>query len=132
MKPHDVVQIALVDAPTIASINETYLSHQGPTDVITFDYRQDADEPSEDDVAADVLVCLDVARRAAQEHNTSFSREVVLYCVHGMLHLAGYDDHTDDDRRAMRSAEKACLDDLSGRWDLDNLFGPMPSTGQTA
>jgi probable rRNA maturation factor len=132
MKPHEIVQIALVDAPTITHVNETYLGHKGSTDVITFDYRDDLGDEGEEEVAADVLVCLDVAREAAAEHDTTFSREVVLYCVHGLLHLTGYDDHSDEDRQAMRTAEKRCLDALSTRWDLDSLFAPVPSAGLRA
>jgi len=54
-------------------------------------------------------VSVDRAREVAEERGLTWEREVVLYVVHGTLHLCGFDDHEDEDREAMRGAEAAVL-----------------------
>ena len=123
MQPHDTLDIVLVDSPTISEINETFLHHQGSTDVITFDYRDETTLPQEENpVSGEIFVCLEVANDAAARHGTTFSEEVVLYCAHGMLHLAGLDDHSAADRAKMRSAEARVMAALRQRFVLTDLF----------
>jgi probable rRNA maturation factor len=116
-----VLQVCLLSKKRMAELNELFLGHQGPTDVLSFDLRQDArslpgDEPP---VIAEIDVCPAVALEYAAEHGGSPSRELVLYIVHGMLHLVGEDDQTRGARRAMRAAEKRVMDALGQRYDLE-------------
>lgn len=99
------LQVVLVDGATITSLNEEHLGHQGTTDVITFDLADELPFPGESPTFGEIYVCLDVAAEAGARLGTGTGYETVLYCVHGMLHLAGLDDHKPADRRKMRAAE---------------------------
>jgi rRNA maturation RNase YbeY len=85
-----------VGAKKMASLNAKFLGHEGPTDVITFDYGDDGGE---------IFICLEVALAQAKEFDTTPQMELVRYLVHGLLHLKGYDDHTARDRARMKRAE---------------------------
>lgn len=98
--------VFFVDAPAMAHVNETHLGHDGPTDVITFDYgRPPGAARDEAWLCGDLFVCLEVARTQAVEFGTTWPAEVLRYIVHGLLHLRGYDDHAAADRRAMKAQE---------------------------
>lgn len=118
------LSVVVVDAPTMADLNETHLGHSGPTDVLTFDLRDEIPSGSDDEwVVGEVYICLDVAVKAAVTYTTSVGYEVLLYAAHGMLHLAGEDDRIDRDRRRMRSAERRIMTHLQAAWPLEELFG---------
>ena len=111
-KPGDdgVVSFVLVTPASMARLNALHLHHQGTTDVITYDLRGDLfgtqavpdDEPA---TLAEIYICPQVAREYAARFGNSPSRELLLYAIHGLLHLAGEDDLTDDARLSMRAAE---------------------------
>lgn len=120
-----LIEVCLLGKKRMAELNESFLSHQGPTDVLSFDLRQDARRKSDDDsetVIAEIDVCPAVAVEYANAHGGCPSRELVLYIVHGMLHLAGEDDLTPSARRAMRAAEKRVMGALSQRFDLERFI----------
>jgi probable rRNA maturation factor len=93
------VVVALVDDETIAELHERYLDVKGPTDVLSFPHGE-------------IVVSGDTARREAEARGIPPLHELVLYVVHGALHLAGYDDKTPKSRRRMRAAERRVLADL--------------------
>ncbi len=99
------VSLALVDDPTLAELHGRFLDDPSPTDVMSFALGDDEDEGA----WGEVVVSVDRARAVAAERGVAWEREVVLYAVHGTLHLCGWDDHGSEDRRAMRSAEAAVL-----------------------
>jgi rRNA maturation RNase YbeY len=125
--------ICLVSPAEITRLNETFLGHHGPTDVITFDYsdpesaapppgrtaarRRLHRSPAEPRPAihGELFICLDVAVRHARQFRTTWPRELVRYVVHGVLHLIGYDDHRPADRRAMKREENRLLRELIRR-----------------
>ena len=100
------MSIALVDDPRIHEINRQFLNHDRPTDVISFLL---SDTPSV--LEGEIVLSTDTAGREAKKVGGAWSPEdeVLLYVVHGTLHLTGYDDHADDDLAAMRKAELECL-----------------------
>ncbi len=104
------VSVVMVDDPAIHNINREQLQHDFPTDVITFPL---SDEPGR--LEGELVVSLDTAAHVAAEHGWSLAAETVLYVVHGMLHLCGYDDLTDEDRVKMRRREREILSQL-GSW----------------
>ncbi|MGB0409552.1 MAG: rRNA maturation RNase YbeY [Opitutales bacterium] len=97
------LSIAFVDDPTIAQIHADFMNDPTPTDVITFP----ADPEMES--AGEIIVSVDHARSRSIELGETFSRELRLYLIHGWLHLAGFDDLSDEDRAQMRLAEKEAL-----------------------
>ena len=102
---HRGVQVVLTGREEIVALNRRHLGRSEATDVLAFDLRPDRRGDPSPDVTAEIYVCLDVAAEAAHEYNTAFAYEVLLYIVHGLLHLAGEDDHTPAARARMRRAE---------------------------
>lgn len=97
------LSVALVDDATIAGINRQFLNHTGPTDVISFNLGGGLGE---------IVVSAERAIIVARQLRRRPHDELALYLVHGLLHLAGLDDHTPAQRRAMRAAERRCLKQL--------------------
>lgn len=98
--------VLLVDDRGIAGLHERWLGISGPTDVITFDLS-DAARPGV--LHGDIAVSAETARRVARELGWQPRHELAYYVVHGILHLAGYDDHDPADRRAMRARERVLM-----------------------
>jgi probable rRNA maturation factor len=90
----------------MARLHEEWLGIPGPTDVITFDLA--AGGPA-DGLHGDIAVSAETARRMARELGWAPRHEVAYYVVHGLLHLAGYDDLVPDARRAMRARERGVM-----------------------
>lgn len=98
--------VLLVADRGIAGLHERWLGIPGPTDVITFDLS-DAARPGV--LHGDIAVSAETARRVARELGWQPRHELAYYVVHGILHLAGYDDHDPADRRAMRARERVLM-----------------------
>lgn len=81
------ISIAIVDDPTIHDLNRRFLEHDYPTDVLSFVLERDADR-----LEGEVIVSADYAARSAPEFGWSANNELLLYVIHGTLHLVGYDD----------------------------------------
>lgn len=80
------VSVAFVADPEIARLNQEYLSHTGPTDVISFALSRPGDP-----VVGDVYVGVDQAARQAVELGVPLPEELVRLAVHGTLHVLGYE-----------------------------------------
>jgi len=102
--PRGEVGIAVVNNAEIHDCNVRFLQHDYPTDVITFPMDQ-----SDDFLSGELMLSAEYAAEEAQQHGWKTEEEMTLYVVHGCLHLAGYDDHEDDDRQEMRRLEKHYL-----------------------
>lgn len=87
----------------LLDINIKYLKHNYYTDIITFDYCEG------NRLSGDLFISVDSVRENANEYGSSFEDELNRVIVHGVLHLMGYDDHTDEDITQMRAKENACL-----------------------
>ncbi len=98
------VSVAVVDDPTIHTLNREHLQHDYPTDVISFLFQAQAES-----LDGEVIVSADTARSVAAEMGWPAENELLLYIVHGALHLVGYDDQSDTDRREMRNRERHYL-----------------------
>jgi len=80
-------------------INLEHLQHDTLTDIITFNYCED------DLINSDIFISLDRVKENAGLFKTSFENELSRVMIHGILHLVGYDDKTDEDKVLMRSKE---------------------------
>ena len=94
--------IVVVGAKEMASLNESFLGHEGPTDVITFDYSESR-TPAE--IRGEIFICVSEAERQSKLFGTDWQSEVVRYVIHGILHLAGYDDLQPVARKKMKREE---------------------------
>lgn len=113
--------VYLIGPGAIARINETHLRHEGPTDVIAFDY---ADSTSPALLAGDIFICVDEAIRQAPKYKTTWQSELVRYVVHGILHLCGYDDKQRAARKNMKREEDRLMRKLAARFDFRRLEIP--------
>jgi probable rRNA maturation factor len=107
-RPELSASIALIDDATMADLNERYLGHEGPTDVIAFPLY-DPEDPDPEPLLGEVIVSLDTALRQAPEHALTARAEALLYIVHGLLHLLGYDDHAEGERARMEARQQHWL-----------------------
>jgi probable rRNA maturation factor len=106
-RPGAEVGVVVVDDDSLARMHAEWLDDASPTDVISFDLGDDLEGP-----AGEVYVSVDRARAVAAERGLDPARELVLYVVHGVLHLCGFDDHDDGQRLRMRAAEREVLHGL--------------------
>lgn len=88
----------------ILDINRKYLGHDYFTDIITFDYC------SGNVLSGDLFISVDSVKENSVEYGTEFEDELNRVIVHGILHLIGYDDHTEEDVKVMREKENYYLD----------------------
>ena len=88
----------------ILDVNHRYLEHDYFTDIITFDYCEG------DRLSGDLFISVDSVKENSLEYGTEFKDELNRVIVHGILHLIGYDDHTDEDVMTMREKENYYLD----------------------
>lgn len=93
-----------VDEKRITEINQTHLNHQGPTDVITFQYSK-----KKEPIEGEVYICTEVVVENAMRFSSSIEQELHRVMIHGVLHLLGYSDKRADLRKSMRSQEKRWL-----------------------
>ena len=87
----------------ILDVNMKYLQHDYFTDIITFDYCEG------DTVSGDLFISVDSVRENAAFYGTEFKDELNRVIVHGVLHLIGYDDHSEEDIKEMRAKENYYL-----------------------
>ncbi|HVK18170.1 MAG TPA: rRNA maturation RNase YbeY [Fimbriiglobus sp.] len=99
------VTVAFVDNAHIHRLNKQFLDHDEPTDVLTFPYT----DPGAKKLEGEIAIGYEVAKANAEERGHPVVTELVLYVIHGCLHLCGYDDRTDRDAKAMRVKEREYL-----------------------
>jgi probable rRNA maturation factor len=92
-------QIILTDDRTIADLAGRFRGSPYPTDVLAFTYDDDPD------LAGEVVISLDTAKRQAAERGVDLADELKLLCVHGLWHISGVGDETKADWREMRTHE---------------------------
>lgn len=88
----------------ILDVNIKFLGHDYFTDIITFDYCEG------NVLSGDLFISIDSIRENAEYYKTEFSDELNRVIVHGLLHLIGYDDHTDEEQKVMREKENYYLE----------------------
>jgi probable rRNA maturation factor len=125
--PLNELSLALVGDRRMSALHEQFMNVPGPTDVLTFPLDLD---PRGRALSGEVVVCVPEARRQAKLRNVPVERELLLYALHGLLHLCGYDDRTGDDFRAMHRAE----DQILTRLGVGPVFAPpdRPAAHPTA
>ena len=98
------VSLAIVDDTTIHELNRRYLGHDYPTDVLSFVYQQQSNQ-----FDGEVIASAETAARIAAQNGGSRCDELLLYIIHGILHLVGLDDQNEEDRTTMRQYESKYL-----------------------
>ena len=103
------ISLAVVTDEKIAELNESYLHHEGATDVLAFPLDSDDLTGGCTGAFGEIVVSADHALAEAAKRGIDPQTELLLYVVHGMLHLAGYDDQTEVEARKMRRREAEVL-----------------------
>ncbi len=132
-----VISVSIVDNAAIHAINREHLQHDYPTDVISFQLDcaipGDGDDFEDDDestvehqsveprselraqgarIEGEIIASAQMAVDMAASGQWTAMNELMLYVVHGLLHICGYDDLTADEKRIMRGRERAVLQEL--------------------
>ena len=111
------ISIAIVDDPTIRRLNNQYLQHDYETDVLSFVLEQD---PGVGLLEGEIIVSFDTATNVAAELNAKPADELLLYVIHGTLHLVGFGDKNDADKLEMRAAERKYMTAAGANYCEDN------------
>jgi probable rRNA maturation factor len=102
------ISLAFVDNATIHQLNKRYLNHDEPTDVLSFPLG----EPHAGKLSGELVIGAEVAQAQAAERGHDVQAELALYVIHGLLHLCGLDDKSDETAAAMRRRERHYLREL--------------------
>jgi probable rRNA maturation factor len=108
------VHLTLVDDREIRRLNRRYLGTRRPTDVLAFNLELGAgppflESPRPARLLGEVIISAETAARQAARLRIPVALELDLLLVHGLLHLAGYDDHKPDEARVMHEREREIL-----------------------
>jgi probable rRNA maturation factor len=103
------IVLAFIDNAHIHRLNKQFLDHDEPTDVITFPYSK----PKAAKLEGEVVIGYEVAAENAAERGHDVKIELLLYVIHGVLHLCGYDDRTAKVEKVMRAKEREYLRKLN-------------------
>jgi probable rRNA maturation factor len=95
-----LVEVSLVDDPTIADIHARFFDDPTPTDVITFQHGE-------------IILSVDTAHREAAHRQLPFADEILLYLIHGLLHLHGYHDQDPPNHQLMADLQTQILSQIT-------------------
>ena len=109
------LSIALVNDRRMSDLHVRFMNIPGPTDVLTFPLELLKNGKA---TAGEVILCVPEARRRAKEHRVTVQNELLLYALHGMLHLCGLDDRTARGFARMHRTE----DDILQRLGVGRVF----------
>jgi probable rRNA maturation factor len=118
--PLKELTVILVGDRHMSALHKQFMDISGPTDVLTFPLEHDSHGRC---VAGEVYVCVTEAKRRARQIDTSVRNELLLYALHGLLHLCGFDDRTKSQYNRMHRME----DRILRRLGVGAVFKPKAS-----
>ena len=117
------VEIVFLTDKAIKALNKKYKGEDRPTDVLSFDLGGSSFGAGP--FLGEIFISIDKALKNSKIFNTAFEKEFTLYIIHGILHLAGYDDETGKGQARMDRKQKAILKDLCKKEDLSKVLTPL-------
>ncbi len=88
----------------LLKMNQDHLDHDYYTDIITFNYNQD------NEISGDLFISIDRIKDNANKISVTFAEELKRVMIHGVLHLIGYNDSSEEEKTEMRNQENKCLE----------------------
>lgn len=115
-----LISIVVMDDPSIRRLNAQYLEHDYETDVLSFllECTESGGSPSQDEeslrgfgknLEGEIIISAEMAQNCAPDYEWDPHDELILYLIHGLLHLLGYDDLSYDEKVLMRDREREYL-----------------------
>lgn len=101
------VCIFFVNDAKMRSLNLKYRKVDRPTDCLAFPMREDG-------ILGDIAISADTARSNSKYFGSTLKKEIILYVIHGILHLLGFKDTTPSAKKRMRTMEKKVINRLGG------------------
>lgn len=96
--------INFINSNEITVLNKKHLEHHYSTDIITFDYSE-----NEQEIDAEIFISMDDASKNSQIHNVSLNEELNRLVIHGILHLIGFNDITQKEKKIMTFEENRLI-----------------------
>jgi len=97
------ISVILCSDEYLLSVNRQFLNHDYYTDIITFDYCEGSK------ISGDLFISIDTVKENAKTYDAGFPQELHRVMIHGVLHLIGYNDHSDEEKREMKEREDLSL-----------------------
>ncbi len=117
-KSKTIMNIIFVNDEEIHKINKEYRNIDRVTDVISFALNDEKDFLIKTEEIGDIFICIDQAKRQAEEYEHSLDREIGFLSVHGYLHLNGYDHMNKIDEEIMFKKQDEILNNANLRRDV--------------
>ena len=115
--PLKEISLAIVPAKRMAALHKQFLNEPGPTDVLTFELEHDRRGRV---IAGEIIICSTVAKARARSLGHPAAHELLLYAIHGLLHLSGFDDKNASAFATMHAKE----DEILTRLGVGSVFSP--------
>lgn len=106
------LELLLVDEEEMTQLHVKWMEEPGPTDVLTFPMDEIRPNSSQAGILGDIVICPQVAIRQAESAGHSFTHEMSILGVHGVLHIVGYDHATKEDEKEMFELQESIV----ARW----------------
>jgi rRNA maturation RNase YbeY len=100
------LSLALIGDKKMSDLHQQFLNIPGPTDVLTFPLETNKKGQP---ISGEIVICVPEARRRCKENGVELRQELLLYALHGLLHLCGFDDRTDRQFQRMHRMEDQIL-----------------------
>jgi probable rRNA maturation factor len=106
LNANGAIIIIFINDQKMTVLNGQYKGKYLPTDVLAFNL---ADKPSKSYIEGEIYIDLQMAKRQAREYDLGYFNEIARLCIHGLLHLLGYDDHKPLDKKKMWQLQESFL-----------------------
>ncbi|MDC0506160.1 rRNA maturation RNase YbeY [Candidatus Gracilibacteria bacterium] len=109
------LNIVFVSSEEIKNFNKQYRNKDKSTDVLSFHYYDDFSDLQDEEVAGEVILCLDKIAPDAKANGVTEPEQIYMLIIHSLLHILGYDHEDDDDYKIMSALEKSIYSEVFGK-----------------
>lgn len=113
-KKDALVDITFISNKKIKALNKKYMGRNSSTDVISFSLEETVSRKPKK-IIGDIYISSDMAYINARRFNADFKKEILLYTIHGILHVIGFGDKTAKEKRRIRKLEEDFLKVVGNR-----------------